>query len=128
MRRMNGGGCHAEALAKADRLHFVYIIESESSPGRFYVGSTTDLDRRFEEHNSGKSTHTAKFTPWRLVTYIAFSDQALIKQRRFALRAILNQAPEEPLRRDTFSGAEAGSRQITPSASAKASAGCNCGT
>jgi predicted GIY-YIG superfamily endonuclease len=57
-------------------LHFVYILESVSSPGRFYVGSTTDLDRRVEEHNSGKSAHTAKFTPWRLVTYIAFSDQA----------------------------------------------------
>jgi predicted GIY-YIG superfamily endonuclease len=73
---MKGGGCHAVALAKADELHFVYILESVSNPGRFYVGSTTDLDRRVEEHNSGKSAHTAKFTPWKLVIYIAFSDQS----------------------------------------------------
>ena len=26
--------------------------------------------------NAGKSPHTAKFKPWRLVTYIAFSDRA----------------------------------------------------
>src|SRR5262249_53424606 len=29
----------------------------------------------FAAHNAGKSPHTAKFRPWRLVTYIAFSDE-----------------------------------------------------
>jgi len=42
------------------------------SPHR-YVGLTTNLKRRIVEHNSGKSAHTSKFRPWRLVTYIAFS-------------------------------------------------------
>ena len=26
------------------------------------------------EHNAGKSSHTSKYVPWKLVTYIAFSD------------------------------------------------------
>jgi len=36
---------------------------------------TSDLKRRLEDHNSGKSVHTSKFKPWRLVTYVAFSKQ-----------------------------------------------------
>ena len=39
------------------------------------IGLTVDLRRRLGEHNSGKSPHTAKFKPWRLVTYVAFSDE-----------------------------------------------------
>jgi putative endonuclease len=34
------------------------------------------MEARLRDHNSGKSPHTAKFKPWRLVTYIAFSDKA----------------------------------------------------
>ena len=47
----------------------VYLLESLSTPGRRYVGFTTDLKQRFDDHNAGKSSHTAKFKPWRLVTY-----------------------------------------------------------
>jgi predicted GIY-YIG superfamily endonuclease len=30
--------------------------------------------KRFGEHNRGESVHTRKFTPWKLVGYVAFSD------------------------------------------------------
>jgi predicted GIY-YIG superfamily endonuclease len=33
-------------------------------PGERSVGLTTDLRRRFDEHNTGKSSHTSKFKPW----------------------------------------------------------------
>ncbi len=54
-------------------MHYVYLIESQSAPGRRYAGSSSDLKRRMSEHNAGKSLHTDKFKPWRLATYIAFS-------------------------------------------------------
>ena len=57
-------------------MFYVYLLESLSMPGRRYVGFTTDLKQRFDDHNAGKSRHTAKFKPWRLVTYIAFPDRA----------------------------------------------------
>ncbi|TPL40043.1 GIY-YIG nuclease family protein [Mesorhizobium sp. B2-4-1] len=37
---------------------------------------TSDLKRRLAEHNDGKSSHTSKFLPWQIVTYVAFSNQA----------------------------------------------------
>ena len=40
-----------------------------------YVGVTSDLKQRLAEHNGGKSSHTSKYVPWKLVTYIAFSDE-----------------------------------------------------
>jgi putative endonuclease len=56
-------------------MFYVYILESESNAGRYYVGSTTDVGRRVEEHNTGKSLHTAKFRPWRLVVEVAFAEE-----------------------------------------------------
>jgi predicted GIY-YIG superfamily endonuclease len=54
---------------------YVYLLESEKSLGQRYVGMTSDIKQRLADHNSGRSTHTSKFTPWRLVTYVAFSDR-----------------------------------------------------
>jgi putative endonuclease len=56
-------------------MHYVYLIESISTPGERYVGITGDLKRRIGQHNIAKTGHTAKFRPWRLVAYIAFSDR-----------------------------------------------------
>jgi predicted GIY-YIG superfamily endonuclease len=53
---------------------YVYILQSESDPSRFYTGRTHDLRARLDRHNSGKVPHTAKWKPWRIKTYIAFSN------------------------------------------------------
>ncbi len=64
-------------------MHYVYLIESESAPGRRYVGSSRDLKRRMGQHNSGRSVHTQKYKPWRLATYIAFSTR--VQAEKFEL-------------------------------------------
>jgi putative endonuclease len=56
-------------------MYLVYLLESESDPARRYVGLTGDLRRRLQDHNAGKSMHTSKYAPWRLTTYVAFSDR-----------------------------------------------------
>ncbi len=53
---------------------YVYILQSESDPSHFYTGRTDDLRERLDRHNNGKVPHTAKWKPWRIKTYIAFSD------------------------------------------------------
>jgi putative endonuclease len=56
-------------------MRYVYILESLAHPGRFYVGVTADLPSRLQKHNNGGVAHTSKFAPWRIKTYIAFSDE-----------------------------------------------------
>ena len=53
----------------------VYILQSISFPERFYVGIAHDVNSRLEEHNAGKGAHSSKYKPWRLKTYITFSDE-----------------------------------------------------
>jgi len=59
-------------------MTYVYILQSEVYPLRFYVGLTDDLRNRLLIHNAGKVSHTSKYRPWRLKTYVAFvnRDQA----------------------------------------------------
>ncbi len=57
-------------------MYFVYSIQSEIDPERYYIGITADVMRRLEDHNSGKSVHTNKFKPWNLLIYVAFSDKS----------------------------------------------------
>jgi len=62
-------------------LHYVFLLRSISDPNKKYVGCTTNLKSRLEEHNAGRSPHTSKFLPWQLETYIAFQDES--KARAF---------------------------------------------
>jgi predicted GIY-YIG superfamily endonuclease len=55
-------------------MWYVYLLQSETFEGQRYVGVTSDLRQRLSDHNSGKSPHTSKYLPWKLVTYVAFSD------------------------------------------------------
>jgi len=55
---------------------YVYLIESLSAAGERYVGITTNLEQRLREHDAGKSSHTSKFKPWKLIVYVAFTDRA----------------------------------------------------
>lgn len=57
-------------------MYFVYSIQSQDNPDRYYIGLTSDVERRLAEHNAGKSIHTNKFRPWKLVTYTAFADKS----------------------------------------------------
>jgi predicted GIY-YIG superfamily endonuclease len=54
---------------------YVYIIRSVSSPLQEYTGTTADLRQRLLDHNTGKSTHTAKYRPWEVIWYSAFQDK-----------------------------------------------------
>ncbi len=56
-------------------MKYVYLLESINFPAETYVGLADDLRKRLAAHNAGQSLHTKKFKPWRLVTYLAFSDE-----------------------------------------------------
>jgi putative endonuclease len=56
-------------------MKYVYILQSLTGE-HFYVGITDDLVARLAKHNSGAVPHTSRFKPWRIKTYIAFSDES----------------------------------------------------
>ena len=56
-------------------MKYVYLLESIADPRQSYAGITDDLRNRLKEHNAGEATHTRKYMPWRLVTYLAFSNE-----------------------------------------------------
>ena len=56
-------------------MHYVYILRSETDEDRYYTGLTDDLSKRLETHNAGRVPHTAKWKPWHLKTYVAFSNR-----------------------------------------------------
>jgi predicted GIY-YIG superfamily endonuclease len=56
-------------------MHYVYLIRSIQQPEQTYIGLTDDLKTRLNKHNEGGSPHTAKYKPWKLVTYLAFSNR-----------------------------------------------------
>ena len=56
-------------------MKYVYFLQSINHPDQTYVGLTDDLRARLKVHDFG-APHTAKYKPWRLVTYLAFADEA----------------------------------------------------
>ncbi|HCR52564.1 TPA: excinuclease ABC subunit C [Candidatus Kaiserbacteria bacterium] len=62
-------------------MHYVYVLRG---PKQFYIGSTNDLKRRFEEHCSGMSLATKGRGPWKLVYYEAsLSRKGVFSRERY---------------------------------------------
>ena len=57
-------------------MHYVYILRSRVNSERHYVGTTADLRTRLAKHNAGEVTHTSRFAPWQIKTYLAFDNEA----------------------------------------------------
>ncbi|OGI76152.1 hypothetical protein A3C67_01975 [Candidatus Nomurabacteria bacterium RIFCSPHIGHO2_02_FULL_42_19] len=63
----------------------VYILESQKN-GRYYVGSTDDIDRRIREHNVGKVLSTKNVRPWKVRIFINCENLTKAKQFEYKLK------------------------------------------
>ena len=54
---------------------YVYILQSESCPDRFYVGLTDDLRDRLRRHNGGEVASTRSRGPWTMKNAFGFRDR-----------------------------------------------------
>ena len=56
--------------------HFVYMLEC--SNGSYYTGYTTDVERRYKEHQAGskKCRYTRSFPPVKLAAYWQFATRS----------------------------------------------------
>ena len=66
-------------------MHYLYLLQSELDKS-LYIGQTSDLKRRFAEHNSGQSQSTKAKKPWKLIYYEAYLDPNLALKREKQLK------------------------------------------
>jgi len=86
------------ASPRMNAFTYVYILQSENHPDRFYIGRTADLRNRITLHNAGRIRHTVKWKPWRLKSYIALSDT----NRAIALEHYLKSSSGVLLQRSAY--------------------------
>lgn len=67
-------------------MYYLYLLRSISKREKFYVGYTSNLKERLEQHNRGESFHTKKYKPWKLIYYEAYSSEDLAKNREKKLK------------------------------------------
>jgi len=56
-------------------MFYVYIIQSEKYANQFYTGFSENINNRLEDHNNGKSVHTNKFKPWKIIFHCVFENK-----------------------------------------------------
>jgi len=67
-------------------MWYVYVIKSIKSD-YWYTGSTNDLRKRFNQHNTGKSTYTKPRGPYKLIYYEASLDEQDARSRELYLKS-----------------------------------------
>ncbi len=65
-------------------MFYVYILKSKKDNSR-YIGVTTDLKRRLQEHNSGSVRYSNQKRPYGLIWYCAFTN----KQKAYSFEKYL---------------------------------------
>jgi putative endonuclease len=70
-------------------MFLVYIIHSKKL-NKFYVGFTTDLEHRLQQHNSGLSTFTSRGIPWEIVHvfHVSSEHEARMLEKKIKGRGI----------------------------------------
>ena len=67
-------------------MNYVYILFN-GKDGKFYTGSTNDLKRRINEHNSGRVDSTKDRLPMKLIYYEACIDEIDARARETYLKS-----------------------------------------
>jgi putative endonuclease len=70
-------------------MFYIYILRSKLTQ-RYYVGSTEIVEKRLQEHNSGKSKSTRAGIPWELIHRESFAtrSEARIQEQKIKSRGI----------------------------------------
>ena len=55
-------------------MYYTYILKSQKN-NKYYIGSTSDLNKRFNEHNAGKVKSTKLYIPWDIYYFEQFDSQ-----------------------------------------------------
>jgi putative endonuclease len=62
-----------------------YILFS-AKLNKYYVGSTSDIERRLNDHNRGKEKFTSVGMPWELVYAEPFEELTMARKRELEIK------------------------------------------
>ena len=65
-------------------MYFVYVLQNPD--GRLYVGFTTDIEKRLQQHQAGEAGWTHSRGPWTLVHSETFTDRSEAIHRERSLK------------------------------------------
>ena len=65
----------------------VYILQSEKN-GKYYIGSTKDLDQRIQQHLKGRVLSTKSNLPWKLVFKQNFESVGVARKQEIRLKGL----------------------------------------
>ncbi|WP_248724525.1 GIY-YIG nuclease family protein [Seonamhaeicola sp. ML3] len=65
---------------------FVYVLISEKD-GRFYVGMTSNVEKRLAEHNAGRTKSTKGYRPWKLFFFESLDNREEARKREKYLKS-----------------------------------------
>lgn len=74
-----------ETTSKKTATSFVYLLQSQKD-GKFYLGWTTDLRRRLDEHNARRVQSTKSRAPFKFIGMEIFPNQTQAKARERTLK------------------------------------------
>ncbi len=77
-----------EGIPHTFSMYYVYILKNNNDNGELYIGSTSNLKRRLEEHQKGKVFSTKKFpvAGFTLVYYEAYASEKDARMREARLK------------------------------------------
>ena len=77
-------------------MWYTYIIQSLKN-NRYYIGSSSNVERRLKEHNLGKSKYTKATRPFKLVYTEEYETNILARQRELYLKRLKSRVYIEKL-------------------------------
>lgn len=65
---------------------YIYILQSEKN-GKFYVGSTENLEKRLQDHNWSRTPSTKSGIPWKMVYNEVFQSRGEAMRRENEIKS-----------------------------------------
>ena len=74
----------------------MYILQSEKN-GKYYIGSTDDIEKRLIKHNKGYSRYTKDKGPFKLIYKEGYYTRSEAKKREYYLKSLKSRKALEKL-------------------------------
>lgn len=87
------------------KFYYVYVLRSLHHDF-IYVGFTSDLKKRFSEHNSGSELSTKPYYPFELIHYEAYANEKDAKRREEYFKTTKGKTTLKTMLREYFSSSQ----------------------